>query len=357
MESFFKAFGVSDQKGFFPYDDFTHADQLDEATLPPYETLSSTIKDCNVLEEEYVSFQKLVDPGKSEQEALQNLRLPAKPKTGPENYQWLQQLWTENQWSTFANFLRWYNDLEVTPMIQAIENMNEFYKNIHIDFIHQAISIPGVAMRVCFNSIADLEAEFHLFQRIKIFISCPKRTLLVDPVSFLIDTMRLVKPSFETILTNRVTKIIGYDANALYLWSIGQNFPAGYPLIRRQEKYFVREFPKYSGDCRDWIDWLIHERNIEIQSAFYGGEKKIGPYKVDGFCSELNTIFEDHGDYWHCDADQFPDENIVHPTTTDKDGNPMTVKDIRARDHQCAQDLQDQGYNVEIIWEKIGKLS
>ena len=48
-------------------------------------------------------------------------------------------------------------------MIQAIENMNEFYKNIHIDFIHQAISIPGVAMRVCFNFITDPAAEFHLF--------------------------------------------------------------------------------------------------------------------------------------------------------------------------------------------------
>ena len=33
-------------------------------------------------------------------------------------------------------------------------------------------------------------------------------------------------------------KIIGYDANALYLWAIGQSFPAGYPLIRRQEKFF-----------------------------------------------------------------------------------------------------------------------
>ena len=33
LKSFFKAFGVSEQKGFFPYDYFTHADQLDEATL------------------------------------------------------------------------------------------------------------------------------------------------------------------------------------------------------------------------------------------------------------------------------------------------------------------------------------
>ena len=48
-------------------------------------------------------------------------------------------------------------------MIHAIENMNEFYKNIDIDFIQQAISIPGVAMRVCFNSITDPAAEFHLF--------------------------------------------------------------------------------------------------------------------------------------------------------------------------------------------------
>ena len=30
----------------------------------------------------------------------------------------------------------------------------------------------------------------------------------------------------------------------------------------------------------------------------------------------------------------------------------MTVKDISTRDHQRVQNLQDKGYNVEIIWEK-----
>ena len=30
----------------------------------------------------------------------------------------------------------------------------------------------------------------------------------------------------------------------------------------------------------------------------------------------------------------------------------MSVKDIRARDHQRVQDLRDKGYNVEIIWGK-----
>ena len=69
--------------------------------------------------------------------------------------------------------------------------------------------------------------------------------------------------------------------------------------------------------------------------------------KVDRFCSELDTIFEFYGDY--CYTDQFSDENTIHPTIKDKDGNPMTVKDIHTRDHQHVQDLQDQGYNVEII--------
>ena len=89
LKSFFKALGVSEQKGFFPYDYFTSTEQLDETSLPPYDTFYFTIKGCNVLEEEQAAFQKLVDQGKSEQEALQILCLTSKPKTGPENYQWL----------------------------------------------------------------------------------------------------------------------------------------------------------------------------------------------------------------------------------------------------------------------------
>ena len=241
-------------------------------------------------------------------------------------------------------------------MIHAIENMSEFYKNIHIDFIHQAISIPGVAMRVCFNSITDPAAEFHLFNPKNKDIYRLFRENIVGGPSIIFNRYH---ESGKTFIQNNPNKpcqkIIGYDANALYLWAIGQDFPAGYPLIRRQEKFFVCEFPQFSGGCRDWIDWLIHEQNIEIQSAFHDGEKKIGSYKVDGFCSELNTVFEFYGDYWHCHPDQFPDENNVHPTVKDKHDNPMTVKDIHARDQQHVRDLQDKGYTIEIIWEKIGK--
>ena len=176
-------------------------------------------------------------------------------------------------------------------MIQAFENMNEFYKNIRIDFIHQAISMAGVAMRVGFNSITDPAAEFHLFNpKNKDIYQLFKENIVGGPNIILNQYHEADKTLIRNNLSKPCQKIIGYDPNVFYLWAIGQHFPAGYPLIRHQEKYFVDEFPQFSGGCCDWIDWLVHEWNIEIQSAFNGGEKKIGPYKVDSFFQELDTI-------------------------------------------------------------------
>ena len=241
LKSFFKAFGVSEQKGYFPYDYFTDANKLDERTLPPYEAFYSSLKHCNVLEEEYDSFQKLLDQGKTEQEALQALRLSEKPKTGAENYDWLHQLWRENKWSTFADYLKWYNDLDVTPMISAIDNMNNFYKERKIDFIHQAISLPGIAMRVCFDSVTDPKAEFHLFNKNKDIYKLFKDNIVGGP-SIIFNCHHEAGKTFITNNPNKpCEQIVGYDANALYLWAIGQPMLSGYPLIRREQNFYVRE--------------------------------------------------------------------------------------------------------------------
>ena len=352
LKSFFKAFGVSEQKGYFPYDYFTDANQLDERTLPPYEAFYSSLKHCNVLEEEYDSFQKLLDQGKTEQEALQTLRLIEKPKTGPQNYDWLHQLWREKEWTTFADYLKWYNDLDVTPMISAIDNMNNFYKERKIDFIHQAISLPGIAMRVCFDSVTDPNAEFHLFNNKNKDIYKLFKDNIVGRPSIIFNRHH---EAGKTFIRNNLNKpceqIVGYDANALYLWAIGQPMPSGYPLIRREQNFFVREFPEFAGECRDWIDWIAHEHNIEIQSSFHGGEKRIGKYKVDGYCQEQNKVFEFHGDYWHAHPSMFPDENALHPSIKHKDQTPKIIKEVREYDREKLEYLEGKGYTVEIIWE------
>ena len=118
------------------------------------------------------------------------------------------------------------------------------------------------------------------------------------------------------------------------------------------------EFPGISEGCRDWIDCLIHDRNIKIQSALHGGgEKKIGFYKVDGFCQELNTVFEFYGDYWHAHPDLVPDENAQHPARKhdDKDNTPFTVKEIRDYDRQRLQHIyRTRATMLKSSWRVIG---
>ena len=114
LKSFFKAFGVSEQKGFFPYDYFANADKM-KPHYHPMKLFIRLLKAAMSWKKGTMRFKNLlIKENPNKKLALQALRLPAKPNTGPENYQWLQQLWNENQWSTFAGFLKWYNDLDVT---------------------------------------------------------------------------------------------------------------------------------------------------------------------------------------------------------------------------------------------------
>ena len=150
LKSFFKAFGVTKQKVSFLMIILPMLINQMKPLCRHMKLFSRTSRTATSWKNT-LCFKNMSIKRKSEQEALQILRFTSKPKTGPENFKWFQQLRTENQLSTFADFLKWCNDLDVTPMIQAIENMNEFYKQKHIDFMRQAISLPGVAMRVCFN--------------------------------------------------------------------------------------------------------------------------------------------------------------------------------------------------------------
>ena len=172
--------------------------------------------------------------------------------------------------------------------------------------MHQAISLPGVAMRVCFNSITDPEAEFHLFnEKNKDIYQLFKQNIVGGPSIIFNRYYETGKTFIQNNQNKPWQKIIGYDANVLYLWAIGQKLGVGFPLVRREENKFRRGLPQFATGCCNWIDWLIHECNIKIQSAFHGGEKKIGNYKVDGFCQELNTVLEFYGDYWHAHPDLF----------------------------------------------------
>jgi len=72
--------------------------------------------------------------------------------------------------------------------------------------------------------------------------------------------------------------IVGYDANALYLWAIMQNMPTGAFTRRREETGFKRE--SSSKMATEWLEWEAERRKIHICHQMNGTEKRIGERRL-----------------------------------------------------------------------------
>ena len=91
-------------------------------------------------------------------------------------------------------------------------------------------------MRVCFDSVADLKAEFHLFNNKNKDIYKLFKDNIVGGPSIIFNRHHEAGKTFIRNNPNKpCEQTVGYDANALYLWAIGQPMPSGYPLIQREK--------------------------------------------------------------------------------------------------------------------------
>ena len=95
-------------------------------------------------------------------------------------------------------------------------------------------------------------------------------------------------------------KVIGFDANALYLSCTGKEMCTGYYSLREKTNEYRRE-TNYSKEGIQWLEYLRAEHNIDIRHALNSshGEKRIGNFSVDGFCQSTNTVYEYYGCYHH----------------------------------------------------------
>ena len=95
-------------------------------------------------------------------------------------------------------------------------------------------------------------------------------------------------------------KILGFDANALYPWSIDQEMPTGPFVRRRLDDAFKPRKRDRNAMMFDWMEYFNHTQGLHIQHKLNTGkEKKIGPYPVDGYDSDTNTVYQFQGCYWH----------------------------------------------------------
>ena len=87
LDKFLKAYGTSEQKGFFPYQWFDGIEKLRHTELPIADAFYRKLKNCNVLETDFNIYSCLLKKGISGSVALKKLGLTSPPQGKEQNYQ------------------------------------------------------------------------------------------------------------------------------------------------------------------------------------------------------------------------------------------------------------------------------
>ena len=137
---------------------------------------------------------------------------------------------------TLFDLLKWYSLLDIRLFLEAVFIYLNQYKNSGLDLFKSAISLPGISLNWAFDTIPK-ENKFHLFPPRHADIGQNMRNNLTGGLSIIFHRKQVKN---ETLICNnpvRVVKsIVGYDANALYLWCTAQNMPIGQSRVFRLNK-------------------------------------------------------------------------------------------------------------------------
>ena len=150
LDSFLKAYKASETKRFFPYEWFDNPDNLNFPELPPYEAFFSKLRNNNPLEKGFTDYEKLRKSGFDEQQALKKLQIKTVPPSGLDNYNYLQETWKKNVMTVFKDFLKWYNNKDVVPTLEAMQKMIQFYHKKGIDMLKLGCTLPNLA-NICLH--------------------------------------------------------------------------------------------------------------------------------------------------------------------------------------------------------------
>ena len=319
--SFLKAFDVQESKGFFPYEWFTSVDKLDHTELPPFGSAwFSSVKNENVLND--------------------GLKPPE------ENYASVLMTWSEHNMKTFQDYLVYYNNLDCGPFVKAVENLQKYYFARHIDMFKTSISLPGLARQMLFECGRQAGASFSLFDESNKDLYYTIKDNIIGGPSIIFSRYH---KAGETHIRGNPDKVcetvLGLDANALYLWSIDQNMPCG-PFVRRKsENNFIPEKRDRYLVMYDWLEYVGKTKGVEIEHKLNTGrEKKVGPFPVDGFDEEHNSIYQFHGCHWHghqCWLTKSVKDEKWHKNRQQKFDKTM----------ETSAYLRSKGFNVIEMWE------
>ncbi len=350
-DEFLKAYDVDVRKSYFCYEFFDDPSKLDLTELPEYKHFYSNLKECNVLEDEYNQYTKLRQQLKSEEKALKAMKLTSPPKTGPEKYAELQQIWQDKNMKSFKDYLEFYNAADVKGFVLAVEKMLEFYFELEIDLFKTCQSSPGAARSLMFKDLG--QTYFSLFSKKNADLYHVLKANCTGGPSIVYHRYHEADKTFIKNSKKVCKKILGWDCNALYLYCISQIMPSGYMIVRKAENNFRVEKDERYLAMFHWMDYVAKKKNIKIVHSLNNGGKEVyvPPYRLDGFTAARNNqkpiAFEFCGCFFHghepetCPITAKIKDPKWHATQKSKLEALNTKKDY----------LEKNGFQVVIKWE------
>ena len=270
------AYGCELEKGHFPYEYMNDLCKLDDQALPTQTAFFSQLKNEGISDTDYAA---------------------------------CQAVWRDNRMTTMRDYLIWYNNRDVEPFLEAIAKQATFYHDRHIDMFKDGISVPGLSLLYLFNDLPP-DTHFVNFNR----TNSDLHQLVKDNI---VGGPAIIFHRYHEKDVTRIRggeelcrAIVGYDANALYLWALMQDMPTGWYTRRREENGFRPQQAQPFGQMAvQWLNRESERTGLSIRHQANGREKRIGKLRVDGWCAETRTAYQFHGCYWHgCPICHQPEE-------------------------------------------------
>ena len=265
-DKYLKAYGCDLQKGHFPYEYMDGIEKLEDRALPPQAAFFSRLKNEGISNDDYAR---------------------------------CQAVWRNNQMTTMRDYLVWYNNRDVTPFLDAIAKQAAFYRDRHIDMFKDGISVPGLSLLHLFNDLPN-DTYFTVFNRTNSDLHELVKDNIVGGPAIIVHRYHEKNVTRIRGGSEPCRSIVGYDANALYLWALMQDMPTGWYVRRREENGFrPQQAQPYGQMAVQWLTWEAAKNGCTIRHQVNGREKRIGKLPVDGWCAETRTAYQFHGCYFH----------------------------------------------------------
>ena len=124
----------------------------------------------------------------------------------------------------FSDFLKWYNNIDVVPTLEAMQKMIEIYHNKRIDMLKLGCTLPSLA-NICLHKSTD--SKFYPFTEWDKDLLEKIQEGMVGGPSIVFTRKVVVDETFIRESLSLCKSIVGIDASQLYPYSMCQPMPTG----------------------------------------------------------------------------------------------------------------------------------